>query len=331
MAWAAFGKIDIVASASGKIIPSGRTKVIQPFETGVVRAIRVRDGQSVKAGEVLIELDPTINEAERKHMASDLISAELDVARLTAALRDDADALAAFAPPEGASPAQVAVQRQFLIHQLDERRAKLASLDSQRAQKDAELSTIRASVGKLEAVIPVLQQRVAIKQLLDAHGTGSKASYLEIYQSLVEMQHELPVQQSKMHEAEAALAGITEAGTQTAAEFRRTLSSDLVEAQRKAAGLREDLIKATQRTQLQQLTAPVNGTVQQLAVNTVGGVVTPAQALLVVVPATRATAIWKSKPWCRIATSASSMPDRKPKSRSIRSILPATASSMAGC
>ena len=284
LAWAAFGKIDIVASASGKIIPSGRTKVIQPFETGVVRAIRVRDGQSVKAGEVLIELDPTINEAERKHMASDLISAELDVARLTAALRDDVDALAAFAPPEGASPAQVAVQRQFLIHQLDERRAKLASLDSQRAQKDAELSTIRASVEKLQAVIPVLQQRVAIKQLLDAHGTGSKASYLEIYQSLVEMQHELPVQQSKMHEAEAALAGITEAGTQTAAEFRRTLSSDLVEAQRKTAGLREDLIKATQRTQLQQLTAPVDGTVQQLAVNTIGGVVTPAQALLVVVP-----------------------------------------------
>ena len=69
MAWAWFGHIDIVASASGKIIPSGRTKVIQPFETGVVRAIQVRDGQSVKAGDVLIELDPTMNEAERQSPA----------------------------------------------------------------------------------------------------------------------------------------------------------------------------------------------------------------------------------------------------------------------
>ena len=57
--WASLGHIDIVASASGKIIPSGRTKILQPFETGVVRAIHVRDGQPVKAGDVLIELDST--------------------------------------------------------------------------------------------------------------------------------------------------------------------------------------------------------------------------------------------------------------------------------
>jgi membrane fusion protein, hemolysin D len=284
LAWASVGRIDIVASAPGKIIPSGRTKVIQPFETGVVRSIEVRDGQSVKAGEVLIALDPTMNEAERNHLQSDLISAELDVARLTAGLSDEADPVAGFRPPPGAGAVQVAVQRQFLIHQLDERRAKLAALESQRTQKDAELATITATVAKLDAVLPVLQQRVNIKQVLDSHGTGSKASYLELYQAQVEMQHELAVQQSHAHEAEAALAAITQTGFQTAAELQRTLSSDLVEAQRKAAGLREDLIKATQRTQFQLLTAPVDGTVQQLAVHTVGGVVTPAQALLVIVP-----------------------------------------------
>ena len=70
------GHIDIVASASGKIIPSGRTKILQPFETGVVRAIHVRDGQPVKAGDVLIELDSTMNQAELKHYQSDLASAD---------------------------------------------------------------------------------------------------------------------------------------------------------------------------------------------------------------------------------------------------------------
>ena len=81
LAWASLGEVNIVASAPGKIIPSGRTKVIQPFETGVVRAIHVRDGQGVHAGEVLIELDPTMNEAERNHLRSDLTSAQLDAAR----------------------------------------------------------------------------------------------------------------------------------------------------------------------------------------------------------------------------------------------------------
>jgi multidrug efflux pump subunit AcrA (membrane-fusion protein) len=81
IAWASIGRVDIVATAPGKIIPSERTKVIQPFETGVVRAIHVSDGQSVAAGQVLIELDSTMNDAERDHLRSDLRSAELDVAR----------------------------------------------------------------------------------------------------------------------------------------------------------------------------------------------------------------------------------------------------------
>src|SRR6516164_7122792 len=118
LAWTWLGKVDIIASAPGKIIPSGRTKIIQPFETGVVRAIHVRDGQSVKAGEVLIELDPTMNEAERNHLRSDLISARLDVARLRAALSGAADPLSEFHPPAAAPAALVAMQRQFLVSQV---------------------------------------------------------------------------------------------------------------------------------------------------------------------------------------------------------------------
>jgi hemolysin D len=285
LAWASFGHIDIVGSASGKIIPTGRTKVIQPFETGVVRAIRVRDGQLVKAGEVLIELDPTMNEAERKHFQSDLASAELDVARLKAALSEEADPVASFSPPAGAAPAQIAIQRQFLSHQIEEQRAKRAALDRQKGQKEAELGTVTASINKLEAMLPILQDRVAIRQQLFAHETGSKVNYLEILQAQVEAQQELQVQKSRAHEAEAALASLVESQAQSKAEFQRTLYGELVEAQRKASGLREDVIKATQKTELQLLTSPVDGVVQQLGVHTVGGVVTPAQSLLVIVPA----------------------------------------------
>src|SRR5436190_19071528 len=124
LAWACLGSVDIVATAPGKIIPSGRTKLIQPFEIGVVRAIHVHDGDTVKAGDLLIELDPTMNAAEREHLQGDLISAQLDVARLRAALSEAPDPLAEFHSPPAASPALVATQRQHPMMQTAEQRAQ---------------------------------------------------------------------------------------------------------------------------------------------------------------------------------------------------------------
>src|SRR5712672_4374804 len=123
LVWSWWGTIDIVATATGKIIPSGRTKIIQPFETGVVRAIRVRDGQSVKAGDVLIELDPTMTGAELGHFKSDLIAAQLDAARLRAALAAKGDPAAELKPPPDAPAALVEMHRRFLVSQAAEQNA----------------------------------------------------------------------------------------------------------------------------------------------------------------------------------------------------------------
>ena len=153
LVWAWWGTIDIVASASGKIVPSGSTKVIQPFETAVVRSIRVEDGQAVKAGDVLIELDPTVNAADRDHLRSDLLAEQLNVARLRAALAAGDDPLAAFTPPADADPALLSTQRELLFHQVAEHRAKLGALDRQQAQKEAEQATTAATIHKLETMI----------------------------------------------------------------------------------------------------------------------------------------------------------------------------------
>ena len=282
--WSWWGTIDIVASATGKIMPSGRTKIIQPFETGVVRAIRVQDGQAVKAGDVLIELDPTVNAAERDHLQNDLLAEQLNAARLRAALAISDDHAADFIPPAGADPILVSTQRQLLQNQITEHRAKIAALSRQQAQKEAEHATSGATIHKLEAMIPVVQQRVDIRKTLMERELSSKVAYFEILQLLVEQQEELSVQMSRQREAESAVAAIRETRGQAVAEYRRSLSDELAKAEQKVNGLTQDLIKAERKTMLQRLTAPVDGVVQQLAIHTVGGVVTPAQALLVVVP-----------------------------------------------
>ena len=284
LAWAWWGTIDIVASAPGKIVPNGRTKVVQPFETGVVRAIRVQDGQAVKAGDVLIELDPTVSAAERDRLRNDLLAEQLNIARLRAAIAAGDDPVADFAPPADADPALVGTQRQLLLSQVAEHRAKIAALARQQTQKEAGESTIAATIRKLETMIAVIQPRVDIRKTLMEKELGSKLTYFETLQLLVEQQEELSVQKSRLHEAEAAVAAIRETRSQAVAEYRRTLSDELAKAEQKANALTQDLIKAEQKTRLQQLAAPVDGVVQQLAIHTVGGVVTPAQALLVVVP-----------------------------------------------
>jgi hemolysin D len=285
LAWAWWGTIDIVASATGKIVASGRTKIIQPFETGVVRAVYVQDGQAVKAGDILVELDPTISGAESDRLAKELLAAQLDVNRLQALLSDGDDPAASFVAPKGASAAQIELHRTLLSQELEEYRAKLANLDKQYAQAEAGRAGAAAQVKKLTLAIPLLKKRVAaFKKLVDG-GYGSVLQYLTLSQDLVEHQQELEAQKAKFAETAAALAGLLEQKRQTQAEFRRTNYADLSQAEQKAAGAQEQLVAAQQRQHLQTLTAPVDGTVQQLAVHTVGGVVTPAQQLMAVVPA----------------------------------------------
>jgi hemolysin D len=282
--WASFGQIDIVASASGKIIPSGGVKVIQPFEAGIVRAIHVSDGQRVSAGDLLIELDPAINQSDRDHQQSDLIATQLEIARLKAALSDPEDPLSAFHPPANATPSQLEMQRDYLAKQTLEYRAKIQGLDRQIDQKKAERDTIRATVGKLTAIIPLVERRADIRKSSAEQEYTSTFQYLETKQQLVEQQQDLIVQRSRLGETVASIAALSESKTQANAEFHRTLYGQLAEAERKADGLSYDIVKSQEKINAQFLKAPIDGTVQQLGIHTVGGVVTPAQFLLAIVP-----------------------------------------------
>lgn len=279
--WASLATVDVVATAPGKIVPSGRIKIVQPFDAGVVRAIHIRDGASVKTGEAMIELDPTMSAADVEHAKSDLVCAELDVARLRAALSGQTD----FTPPAGARKEVVEEHHRMLAIQTAEHKARIAEIDGQLAQKEAERDTNAAMIAKIEATIPPLQQRVNIRQTLYERQVGTLLAYLSEFQDLVGQQHDLLVQQSRRHEADAAIDALTETRSRAEAEYRRVLFDDLTKAEQKAAGLAQDLIKAQRKARLQILTAPIDGIVQQLAVHTVGGVVVPAETLAIIVPA----------------------------------------------
>lgn len=278
--WACLGKLDIVAVAPGKVIPSGRVKVVQPFETGVVRAILVKDGQAVKAGAPLVELDPTVADADSERVARELLQSGLDIARLRVLIDPDTG----FKAPTGVSASLATVARRLAEAQASEQSAKLAALDRQIEQRKAEAASIASTITRLDTELPLLTQRVEIRHALAEKQLTSKLIVLEAEQQQVSMTHEIKVQADKLAEAEAGRAALERDRARSEAEFARTVLTDLSEAEMKAAGLEQEAIKLKQKTALQTLRAPVDGRVQQLQVHTVGGVVTPAQQLLVVVP-----------------------------------------------
>ena len=145
----------------------------------------------------MLNLDSKMNRADLAHLQSDLITTQLDIARLSAALSDGDDPSANFHPPADATAEQIALQRKFLIDQTTEHRTKLAALDEQKNQKMAEEQTIEASISKLRAVIDIAAQSVDIRKTLLEKQLTSKLLYLDSYQQLVQSQKEVFVQQSR--------------------------------------------------------------------------------------------------------------------------------------
>jgi len=286
LAWSYLGRVDIIATAPGKVAPFGQVKIVQPLESGVVTAIHVNDGDRVAAGQVLIELDGRTAKAERDKIARDLLEARLDTAQLQAlkAGLDGADPQGAFVPPEGAPAPLVARTRAGVEARAGEQTAKLASIEEQIAEKRADGEEISATIAKLQASTPILAEQVDVRRQAMAIQFGNKLAYLEVEQRLVEQQHETIVQQRRATEIETAGTALQRQYQQTEAEYARGIYDDLAQAEQNVADQTQDLIKAEDRLEGTTLTAPIDGTVQQLAVHTVGGVVTPAQALLVVVP-----------------------------------------------
>jgi len=284
VAWSFIGQLDVVAVADGRTIPSGKTKVIQPLESGVVRAIHVRDGQSVKTGDVLIELDPTASGADMRRLIAELVAARADSARLDAAVFLN-EPLKHFKLPVGTPQGMADLQRALLVSQTDEQQARLASLEAEKERRGAELHSVEVAIAKLEQTVPLLRQRSNARTELADKGFGSRLTALELQQQLVEMEHELKALRFRREESIAGLLALERQRSQTKSEYLKDVLAQRNEAERRVAGLEEEVLNAQQRHGLQTLAAPLDGMVQQLAVNTVGGVVTPAQALMAVVPA----------------------------------------------
>ena len=280
VAWSSLSQVDIVAVAPGKIIPSGHSKTIQPFETGVIAAIHVQDGQVVKQGEALIELDATQNGADRDRASSEYRAALVEAARLRALIAGQGT----FTASGDADPAFVVLQQQLLRDQTAEYSARVDAARHLIGQRKASMDATKDNLRRLEATVPMENERAAAYRSLLAQQYVSKMDYLQFEQQRIDKAQEWAGQKSKLRQDQAALAEAEQNYQALISEFQQSKQAELSATEMKAASLIQEVRKAGQKTELQKLVSPIDGVVQQLAVHTVGGVVTPAQLLMLVVP-----------------------------------------------
>ncbi|QHG64657.1 HlyD family type I secretion periplasmic adaptor subunit [Pseudomonas putida] len=285
--WACLGEIDVVASAEGRIVPSGRSKVIQASEVAVVQAIHVVDGQTVGKGDLLVELEGQLTAADIKRLNSELLAARIDLARAATLLEalDGHTAPTSLAPriPQATAQQQAAAQR-WLEGQYQELRTSLQQADAEIAQRSAEIRSAQARADALQQLLVITRQLTADYQQLFSESAVAKHTYLEKEQARLEEERELAIQRSRIEELVAARLAAQHRREGVIAQLRRAMLDLHAEAERQIATLSQELYKAEQRHRLRALTSPVDGTVQQLAIHTQGGVVTPAQTLMVIVP-----------------------------------------------
>jgi hemolysin D len=275
----------IVVTASGQFIPDARVKTIQPAITGVVREIGVRDGERVQAGQLLMKLDTTQAAADADKAHSSWLDAGLAAARANALLTAQHDnrpplvAKVGGAPDDRMQDAQRQAEGAWL-----EYRDQFEGEQAELAKRQAELDSTRSEIAKLVATAPLARQQADAYRALVADRYVAHNDYLDKEQSALDKENELSAQRSHANELTAAIAEQRAQVEATAAKFRHGQLDELEKATQQLTQSRDDEAKAQTRQALLSLSAPVAGTVQQLAVHTLGGVVTTAQSLMEIVP-----------------------------------------------
>ena len=284
IAWAFLSDIDTVAVAEGRLVPEGRLRTVEATDQGVIRTIAVREGAHVNAGDVLIELDPTIANADAASAKTELSTSSLIRARDNALIAyAEGGSPELIAPPKTTSAALDA-ERALIAARIAEYEEKQGGLDERRIGAEATLRGAEAEIQKLTRTLPLLTQQVANQAELERQGFGSLQKKLQVQQALITAEQDLAAQQAKRDEARAQIASIARERAENRQNFIARAAQERAEAEGVVATRQDAVRKADQKRGRQTLRAPVSGVIQEVTVTTIGEAPEVGKPLVTLVP-----------------------------------------------
>lgn len=311
LAWSFYGRLDVHAVAPGKIDTAGRAKVIQPLDPGKVAVVHVENGQRVRAGDLLLELDSAEAAAEENAQRDALHANLAEIARRRFAIATARAVLDGTAKSEEASAREAIVallaqaaadpaprivwgvelpeairlrEAAVLTADVNQLIGALQSLDKQMAQKEATRQRLGMRIAYQDKLIGTLTELLSTRQQLYDLKVGSKINLYDAKGELEKSQSLRASDEGELIETDAALKQLASEKIKTLAQFVADNENKQAEAERKADEAKQSVIKAGARLARTRLYSPIDGVAQQIAVTTIGQVVTTGQQLLVVAP-----------------------------------------------
>ncbi|MGB1109310.1 MAG: HlyD family type I secretion periplasmic adaptor subunit [Gammaproteobacteria bacterium] len=280
--WLSYSTVDIVVSAQGKIIPTGKVKLIQASDAGLVKALHVHEGDQVRKGDLLLELDRTAAQADVAAVEETLDRQRIELAAARAQLALDADQFLAATQYAGLASRNTFAA--LLKGKITEHRLKLQALDLEYRQKQAEIKAIKSERRKLELALPLIQKRLSGLLKLREQGHASELEVVDAQLEVTNTEQEVLVLGERLIEATAALESVHNRKLEYETEFQGEALKSISQSEAALAESQQELIKARQRSEVSRILSPSDGTIQQVAITHAGAVVTAAQNLMVVVP-----------------------------------------------
>ncbi|UCV05669.1 HlyD family type I secretion periplasmic adaptor subunit [Dechloromonas denitrificans] len=277
--WAILGRLDIVAVAEGKLIPESYVKIVQPSESGIVKDILVREGQSVKAGQVLMRMDTLISEADTKSIDADYQRKRLALRRIQAEL-SGAPFKTEASDPTGLAQeinAQYRANRTSFEAALAEERSRLSKAKQ-------ELAAAEQIKRKLEETLPHYREQDKAYEKLVKDGFAGSLMGSDKKRERVEKEQELQTQAFVIESARASLLQSEKKLAQIDSDYRRQLHVERNDIQGQFDKLAQEATKQAHKQELLELKASQDGVIKDLATHTAGTVVQPGTVLLTLVP-----------------------------------------------
>lgn len=281
--WAFVGEIDEVVVARGKVIPIGYTKVLQAEDKGIVKRILVQEGQQVKEGDLLMELDRTMSESDLNALKKEISYYDINIRRIMAELSNKPFMIEAGAASQYDSKDLIQQMSLYQSRQ-SEKTAKLEFYDAQIRQRDDGVRVAESSLEKYRQLLAIAREREENLRAIVEEGAISKYTYLEYKGKRIELEQNVSMNLSQLSAARADASAARQQKAQYLAEWNRQLQEELINSRKQYNTLQESQRKAELKNKLIEIKSPVDGAVHRLDIHTVGAVVTAAQALMEVVP-----------------------------------------------